>query len=385
MKISRRRFLQGAILLAQCRFTHAASAYARVKNVAQIKDLDIYENQIIFAEGYYFPEKESALFYRVVKTRVSTPLQPHAIIITPRFHIVPQFKESISFKQLGLKMDGKTDETSRLRDILSHKGSYFFNPGTLVVSDFIALNSDISITGQDKATSVIEYRSMKNNWLFINGEKGNPDFLTTAGYSGRGNYLFSNFTLNLRGDLARGSRSAFIFGRCENIKLSHLNFINGKNSHRIECNSSRNVLIEHCTFADTLITDNKSHEEINIDFNTPKGFPAYGQWDGSGCRDVMIRNCRFENVQTGIACHSQARAMHKNIYIDNCLFKDNHSYPLKLISFEDTFLSGIRLIDNAKPMLVIHSKNITLRNVADNSGRRIIVKKSTRIVTDIGE
>ena len=385
MKISRRRFLQGAIILTQCRLSHAASAQTRVNNVAQIKELDIYENQIIFAEGYYFPEQESALFYRVVKTRANTPLQPHAIIINSRFHIVPQFKESISFKQLGLKMDGRTDETRRLREILRHRGNYFFNPGTLVVSDFIELNSDISIRGQDTATSVIEYRSDKNNWLFINGEKGNPQFISTEGYSGRGNYLFSNFTINLRGDLARGSRSAFIFGRCDNIKISHLNFINGKNSHRIECNSSRNVLIEHCTFADTLITDNKSHEEINIDFNTVKGFPAYGQWDGSGCQDVVIRHCRFENVQTGIACHSQAQTMHKNIYIDSCLFKNNHAYPIKLMGFEDTFLSGIRLIDNAKPIIVIHSNNIILRKVTDSSGRRIIVKKSTRIVTDQNE
>lgn len=382
MRITRRRFLLSTLLFSQCRFVNAAASYTTVSDVGQIKNLTLHDNQRIFAQGYYFPEKESAMFYRVVKTQPDTPLQPHAIIINSQFHIVPQFQDTVSFKQLGLKIDGVTDETKQLRNILRHQGQYLFNAGTLIVSDYIELNSDITLSGQGIGKSVIEYRSSKNNWLFVNGRKGDADFLKTAGYTGRGNYVFKDFTINLRGDQAPGSRSAFIFGRSKNITISNLRFINGKNSHRIECNASQNVLIEHCTFADTVITDKKSHEEINIDFNTPKGFPAYGQWDYSACKNVVIRHCTFENVQTGIACHSQSGAMHQRVFIDNCRFENNTSYPIKLICFEDSHLSELTFVNNGKPLIISQSKTITMRKINDNTGRKYIVKKSSNVISE---
>ncbi|HHQ4088173.1 TPA: hypothetical protein ACSPZB_004766, partial [Citrobacter freundii] len=135
--------------------------------------------------------------------------------------------------QLGIHADGKNDDTYLLREVLKFSGNYYFSEGTILVSDYIELAPHISLIGAGMFKSKIEYRSVEGNWLFINGRKGDRNFLSGFGYNGRSDYIFKDFSIDLRGDIAKYSRSAMIFGRSSNVIIENVGFINGKNSHRI--------------------------------------------------------------------------------------------------------------------------------------------------------
>lgn len=336
-----------------------------VNSVAEIKKINLFDGMLIKTRGFYYPEKASSMLYRVA----SGPeiKYNHAIKITEDFFIVPIFDNIISFKQLGLKMDGHHDDTQALRKILAVKGKYYFNQGCIIVKDYIELNANITIVGSGIATSIIEYRNTENNWLFINGHKGNSDFLKKAGYSGRGDYFLSEFSINLRGDLAGRNRSAMIFGRSRNIFLHRIHFYNGKNSHRIECNSQENFTVSNCIFSDTIITQPGSHEEINIDYNNKRGFPAYGQWDNSSCKGVKILSCEFINVQKGIASHSNPKINHESILISDCDFINTSSYAIQFQSVDHSIVDNCTFINCKEPEIVlINAHNNTIKNISSD-------------------
>ena len=348
-----------------------------VNSVADIKKITLFDGMIIKTRGFYHPEKESSMLYRIVFGKNNR--LAHSIEIIKGIFITPIYKDIISFKQLGLKMDGHHDDTPALRKILANEGEYYFNEGHLIVKDHIELGPNVRVIGSGMETSIIEYRNTKNSWLFINGEKGNPDFIRQSGYTGRGNYFLSDFSINLRGDLAKKNRSAMIFGRSRNVFLHNIHFYNGKNSHRIECNAQENFTVSNCIFSDTIISQPGSHEEINIDYNSKRGFPAYGNWDNSSCKRVNILSCKFINVQKGVASHSNPEKHHESIIISNCLFKNTTSNAIQLQAIDHSLVDNCTFTNcNKTAIVLINAHNNTIKNIHSDQTPSI---KSDRIST----
>lgn len=346
-----------------------------VNSVADIKYIDLFDGMIVKTRGFYYPEKESSMLYRVIfgkNVKIA-----HSIKVGREIFIIPIYKDIISFKQLGLKMDGHHDDTLMLRKILANEGQYYFNEGHLIVKNHIELGPNVRVIGSGMATSIIEYRNTKNSWLFINGEKGNPNFIKRSGYSGRGNYFLSDFSINLRGDLAEKSRSAMIFGRSKNVFLHNIHFYNGKNSHRVECNAQEDFTISNCIFSDTIISQSGSHEEINIDYNNKSGFPAYGSWDNSSCKRVNILSCKFINVQKGVASHSNPEKHHQSIIISDCLFKNTSSNAIQLQAIDNSFIENCTFIDCKKTAIrLINAHGNTIKNI--HSDQAVSVKSDRK-------
>jgi hypothetical protein len=383
--ITRRTLLKVSALLSLSYYKSSISAMVNFhkpieeiscNDVESIKKLKLKDGMIIRTSGYYHAQDDGAMTY-IVKKRL-TSNDKYCIKINDHYYIIPLIKDFISFKQLGLKMDGHHDNTDDLRKILSISGKYFFNPGILIVKDYIELNSDITIIGSGMQTSIIEYRNSKNNWLFINGEKGNLDFLEGNGYNGRGNFVLSKFSINLRGDIAEGSRSAMIFGRAKNILIDQVHFYNGKDSHRIECNSQLNFTVRSCIFSNTVISQDGSHEEINIDFNNHAGFPAYGNWDNTPCLNVNIVSCKFINVQKGVASHSTPPKHHSNINVIDCSFQNTTSHAIQFEGIDNSTINNCHFLDSGESDIsLINSNKNNIINIKSNNKTTITSNKNS--------
>lgn len=137
-----------------------------------------------------------------------------------------------------------------------------------------------------------------------------------------------------------------VMGHCQNITIRNLNFVNmSPNGHFIELNSSKNVLVENCTFNGNVT--NGSKEAINIDSTdaVTQGFNHSWSSHDLTCVDtVTITNCDFYNLKSAIGTHKYSVAYitssnedledssdqvtdttiqqyHKNVVIENCYFE----------------------------------------------------------------
>lgn len=313
-----------------------------VSIVSEVNRIELSDGLLIRTCGYYHANDGGGALY-VVRRLNKKNINRYSIRINELYIMELLIEEGfIPLRQLGVHFDGIHDDTKLLRKIFNFPGDYYLDKGKVIVSDYIELSSDIKLFGHGVFKSIIEYQSENGNWLFVNGKKGERNFLKGSGYNGRGDYHFRDFTIDLRGDVAKHSRSAMIFGRAANVHIENIIFINGKNSHRIECNAQSNFIVNNCFFINTIISDNSSHEEINIDFNNEKGFPAFGQWDNTPCENILITSCCFINVQAGLGSHSYNISKHKNIKIDGCVFHTIKNTAIRFQSIENSTIERCR-------------------------------------------
>lgn len=336
-----------------------------VNVVSEISSIHLFDGLLVRTRGYYNIEDGCGALYLI--NRLSSIIDNKYIIKINETYGMTLITSSdcTPLKQLGVHFDGMHDDTYLLRAIFRFPGCYYMDKGRIIVSDYIELSSDITLFGAGPFKTVIEYLGENGNWLFINGKKGDSNFLQGHGYNGRGNYHFRDFTIDLRGDIASHSRSAMIFGRSANVYIRNIIFMNGKNSHRIECNSQSNFNINNCFFINTVTTDTFSHEEINIDFNSPKGFPAFGEWDNTACENIIISSCCFINVQAGLGSHSYNMNKHKNIRVENCIFNKIKKIAIRFQSVDNSIIEGcvFEHVDGVDIALLDASNNVINKNL----------------------
>lgn len=355
-----------ALSIAGVRLFHMGNK--REVNVSIISDvsrIDLSDGLLIRTCGYYHANDGGGALYLVSKPN-NINMKRYTIKISDLYVMELIADEGFTpLRQLGVHFDGMHDDTELLREIFNFPGDYYLDEGKVIVSDYIELSSNIKLFGSGVFKTIIEYQSENGNWLFINGKKGERNFLKGNGYNGRGNYHFRDFTIDLRGDIAKHSRSAMIFGRAANVNIENIVFMNGKNSHRIECNSQSNFIVNNCFFINTIISDNSSHEEINIDFNNEKGFPAFGQWDHTPCENIFITSCCFLNVQAGLGSHSYNIVKHKNVKVDGCVFHTIKNTAIRFQSIENSMIERCRFenIGGFDIILLDASNNKIINNV----------------------
>lgn len=379
---SRRRFIFSLAVIFSINLQRSLAVrnknIVNVNVVADVQNIELMDGLLVETTGYYSSGDGGGSTYVIKKH--SNKNKKYSININEYFCMILVNKnDPVSLKQLGIHADGKNDDTYLLREVLKFSGNYYFSEGTILVSDYIELAPHISLIGAGMFKSKIEYRSVEGNWLFINGRKGDRNFLSGFGYNGRSDYIFKDFSIDLRGDIAKYSRSAMIFGRSSNVIIENVGFINGKNSHRIECNSQSDFHIKNCIFANTLVTDESSHEEINIDFNSEKSFPAFGKWDYSACKNIIISSCFFYNVQSGVGSHSYNFRKHENIVIIDCSFFNISKAAIRFQSFNNSVIEKCRFehVSGYSVILLDSCWNRMFDNYFSLSSKRLHISKDS--------
>lgn len=121
------------------------------------------------------------------------------------------------------------------------------------------------------------------------------------------------------------SSGFIVFSHGKNITIKNMT-IDGYCSHAIRFYGCQNVLVESCLIENNPYTearrDGGAFESIQLGDNCSEASEGYPYpHDDSMTRDVVIRNCVFQNVITGIGNHGDC-PMVENVLIEHCTFRD---------------------------------------------------------------
>lgn len=181
------------------------------------------------------------------------------------------------------------------------------------------------------------YNRDHNGYMLMNGVRGK----NYREYEGHGNIKIINgvFDGKAQNDLGQGTN--IIMAHADNILFDGVTISNA-NSHHLEINSSRNVVIRNCKFLG-LIPSRTVVEALQLDLATKGGFPAYGEYDSTPCKNVHIHNNVFDSskelpsVGRGIGTHAtRIGAFMENIIIENNVFNNVRDWAIQLLCYKDS-------------------------------------------------
>ena len=220
-----------------------------------------------------------------------------------RAELERRYRRGVSVVEYGAVGDGVADDAAAFNAALAGGNHEVFVPaGRYRLTAHVRVYANTTVTMDPDA--VILNDNQSDNETFINGLYGSPGF--ASGYSGPGNICFRGGTIDLgmRRD-AGYTTEALAFSHAEHIRVEGVRFINGAgNSHYIEFNACRGVVVRGCTFDGWDPRGNQNREAINIDHSYPGGYPQHGAWDDTPCDDVLIEGNTFRNGQVAVGTHA---------------------------------------------------------------------------------
>ena len=184
----------------------------------------------------------------------------------------------------------------------------------------------------------------------------------------------------------------FGIGRANGIIIRNIKVMNLTNSHAIDLNSSRNVLIENGQFLG--FQDNTSDgsmdyiEAIQISNHTKKGFMAFGAYDGTPSQDITVKNCIFGDSGTkgfgtwavGVGNHGYGilNLYNERIKIQNNTFDGMTMAGIHINAYKNVTIEGNKFNDNNNAIIMDTPSNnyypdTTLSNRLQ-AGERITIK-----------
>lgn len=110
------------------------------------------------------------------------------------------------------------------------------------------------------------------------------------------------------------------FGHAKNILINRVNILDNYNGHHIELCGVQNVAITNSTMSGYKGSKNKEAIQIDITHSS-KVAAGYRNYDDTPCENVIIYNCKFEDLQRAIGTHSAVIGeYHTNILVANNKF-----------------------------------------------------------------
>ncbi|NEY19385.1 hypothetical protein G4D61_05305 [Bacillus ginsengihumi] len=302
----------------------------------------------------------------------------------------------LNVKQYGAIGDGHHDDWKAIQLALNRvksngggtvyipNGKYIVTHALRIYSNtYLKLAKDAIIVRKDDGTVVINGE--------VNGQY--------TGYNGQGNILIEGgiFLMNDSSNPKPGT--AFGIARANGLVIRNVKVLNIVNSHGIDLNSSKNVVIENCKFMgfkDT--TNNKSRgyaEAVQIANHTKIGFSILGVYDGTPCENVKVSHCIFGNNSkdgfgswgVGIGDHSLGviGKYNRHIQITKNTFLDCSFSGIHINSYKDTEITGNRFEECEHSIFVFTpSETYTSKGIINDKmqvGEDIYINKNQFINT----
>lgn len=193
-------------------------------------------------------------------------------------------------------------------------------------------------------------------YMFVNGDGSGA-----GGYDGCTNVRFDIFgTIDLNGSPDR-SRGFIIFAHHSGLLVdghSVGTITNGYESHYMEINSSENVLIKNIIFPNHPWNGvSGNYETIQIDFSNAAGFPAFGPWDNTPCRNIVIQGCVFESGMCAVGSHSTPpEDLHTNIVISENHIR-NHTFGIRPQGWSNWWVKNNTITDSLRRAILPYSSS----------------------------
>ncbi len=267
-----------------------------------------------------------------------------------------RIKSEINVIDFGAKGDGVNNDSPAIQEALIEAkkrgggtvrvpyGKYLIN-GSMTIYRNTRLISDEGVEFfKDKDYS---------GYMLKNGDRDDQ----FTGYNGNGNIIVSGGLWDGRGYQYENGGTLITFGHAENVIFENLILKDVVNNHAIEINSSKNVIVYNCKFLGFRNTGQRNYAEaIQIDRASESGFPAFGSYDLTPCRNVTIQNCYFGKSGTsgmsgwgrGIGSHGSTETIspkHSNINIINNYFEDTDQWAIYLWHWDNSEVSNNKIVN----------------------------------------
>lgn len=294
-------------------------------------------NQVVI-NGSIDPETKQArvdqngVAFPTLKTRIDEYSKSIGVIsnlgLLPRDLSKSLSERNLNVKDFGAKGDGVTDDSTSIQNALTlaktnGSVSLVFPDGVFLIKKRLIIYKNTKITMSPntilKRGAVISF--------FANGEPTDNHLL----YNGNSNITVTGGVLDGNNSQFALPFAFFSLGHARNIIFRDVTFKNGVESHAFELSALDGVRIENCKFLGCKVVDPSRNyvEAIQIDLNTKNGFPAFGGYDGTPTKNVLIKNCYFGGDENGndpwmcaIGNHGAVHNIwNENITVEDCVFE----------------------------------------------------------------
>ena len=181
-----------------------------------------------------------------------------------------------------------------------------------------------------------------------------------------------------------GESNIFTLQHGHNIKIRNMT-CKYANTHYFNLASDSDVVVENVKFLDAgQVTDPKSdfwankgmnEEKYNgieaVHFDTCDGVGEAGPrampLDNTPCRNVVVRNCIFQNVYAGVGNHHPAKVQSKRtsgVTVENCTFSNVKWYSVFAIDFDNVTVKGNKI---QYATGIISLRNVKGAKITDNT------------------
>ena len=282
-----------------------------------------------------------------------------------RFHAPVAYAAAagVSVDEFGAAANDSKDDTKAIQQALneamdaSGTTTVQFSKGTYIVSEPLSVypNTHIILNSGTVVLAKKGFNAGNGGGLFYgvhldnNGDKcgGYEAYgCKHAGYSQCHHVTIEGGTLD--GNTANSNllTAAFIFRHAKNITFKNLT-IQNFTRHVVNISGSSEVLVDHVTIRDcsryTGSTPLSSHVEvIHTDF-TCEGCDNAWPSDSTPAQNIIVQNCHFENVRSGIGSHTMPKDKSKyanNIKVINCSFRNLLSYCVRVCQAKNVQVKG---------------------------------------------
>lgn len=202
------------------------------------------------------------------------------------------------------------------------------------------------------------YERHHKGYMFLNGDRG----AKYPRYKGNGNIAFINGKFDGRGQVDLGGKGSNIaIAHADNVLFDNVEITNA-NSHHIELNSSKNVVIRNSKFLGqpkelTFV------EAIQLDLSTEGGFGAFGEYDNTPCKNVTIEGNYFgasdelPSVSRCIGTHStRIGVLFSDVKILNNEFDACRDFAIQLLCYKDSIIRD-NIFRNCIGGVILYSSN----------------------------
>ena len=217
----------------------------------------------------------------------------------------------------------------------SRKGVYIPN-GTYLIDDYLTVPSDMHVLGANGAV-------LKAGNLTMNGMLVNANATLSGVYDGDENITIENILFDCNRTTTGQDITCIGIAHAKNIHVINCDFTAWSEWHAVEYNACSDSSVRGCRFYDAIKAD-LNEEAVQLDLATsfgsfpwPSGFP----YDGTPCKNILIDNCVFDNVATGIGTHNKVTdTIVSGVKIYNCKFYNLFERAISGINWSEWEVSG---------------------------------------------
>lgn len=300
-------------------------------------------NTILNVTHYYIPNGNSRILYFRNKTDKNFTLTTGS---------VPYREEYTERSDFSAKRTYYVFQSYMNQLEYAGGGTVTVSAGTYNVTNNICIPSNVTLNLKDgvifkktgKTATDVSYAKSIFTIVPPSKEKVNK---SVSGYNGSRNVTIKgNGTVKLDCTNVLNAM-AIVMGHTQNVSIRGITFLNQYGSHFIELNSSRNVIVESCTFKGFKPYKQKSYKEcINVDGTDDHTNGFLYDWsshDKTTCKDIYIRNNTFKEVGTAVGSHTYSaegsrQLYHENVQIYNNEVVDTYNAAIRVLNWKDCII-----------------------------------------------